>query len=286
MYYFNIGESYQSDATRNTHLTTVKTFIKHVYSRRLIELPRNLSSSEYRFSISAHTITTFTIEQISQLLEKAEGQTKLHILLGLNCGMGAGDIASLSQDDVEWTNGIVTRIRSKTRKHKNTPTVSYRLWTPTLALLREFNSGGNPVLQTKTGGVWAGSEVIDGVFHKTNQLSHAFARLVNACGIKGLSHYNLRKTSATLLETHETYGRLVPHFLGHAPQSMASKHYAAPSPELFDKAIAWPCQSRLGREPFSRAKVSQLSSRGIAVVRRNADIRSTKTRLARCGRRG
>jgi hypothetical protein len=31
------------------------------------------------------------------------------------------------------------------------------------------------------------------------------------------------------------------------------------------------CQSRLGREPFSRAKVSQLSSRGIRIDYRNAD---------------
>ena len=45
-----------------------------------------------------------------------------------------------------------------------------------------------------------------------------------------------------------------------------------------------PCRSRPGREPLSRAKVSQLSGRRIAIVRRNADIRGAKTRLAQRGR--
>jgi len=45
--------------------------------------------------------------------------------------------------------------------------------------------------------------------------------------------------SATLLETHEVYGRYVHHFLGHSPKSIADKHYAAPSQELFDKALDW-----------------------------------------------
>jgi hypothetical protein len=39
------------------------------------------------------------------------------------------------------------------------------------------------------------------------------------------------------------------------------------------------CRSRSGREPLSRAKTGQLSGRRIAIVRGNADIRSTKTRL-------
>ncbi len=44
------------------------------------------------------------------------------------------------------------------------------------------------------------------------------------------------------------------------------------------------CRSRPGREPLSRAKVSELSGRRIAIVRRNADIRGAKTRLAQRGR--
>ena len=48
-----------------------------------------------------------------------------------------------------------------------------------------------------------------------------------------------RSIAATLLESHETYGRYKGHFLGHSPKSIADKHYAAPSPELFDQAVNW-----------------------------------------------
>jgi hypothetical protein len=44
------------------------------------------------------------------------------------------------------------------------------------------------------------------------------------------------------------------------------------------------CRSRSGREPLSQAKTGQLSGRRIAIVRGNADIRSTKTRLVVRGR--
>jgi integrase len=237
-YYHDIGMSYKSDSTRATHLITLKMFIRHVYGRRLIELPRNLTSSELRFSIHPQSITTFSINQIKMLLEKATGQTKLHILLALNCGIGGSDIATLSQDDIDWDNGVITRKRSKTRTKKNVPTVSYRLWSQTLALLKEFNSGQTPVLTTETGAKWAGSELRDGTTHTTSRLAYRFKSLARGCGIEG-SHYDLRKTSATLLESHPVYGRYVSHFLGHAPSGMATRHYAAPSPELFDTIMAW-----------------------------------------------
>ena len=49
----------------------------------------------------------------------------------------------------------------------------------------------------------------------------------------------LRKTSASVLETHENYGRHSQYFLGHAPSSVAEKQYARPSKEVFDKAVKW-----------------------------------------------
>src|SRR5207245_1974978 len=48
-----------------------------------------------------------------------------------------------------------------------------------------------------------------------------------------------RKTSATLIESHELFGRYTGHFLGHAPSNLADRHYAAPSGDLFDKVVSW-----------------------------------------------
>ena len=49
----------------------------------------------------------------------------------------------------------------------------------------------------------------------------------------------IRKTSATLIENHEHFGRYVPHYLGHVPQGVAARHYSAPSIDLFDRIVAW-----------------------------------------------
>ena len=49
----------------------------------------------------------------------------------------------------------------------------------------------------------------------------------------------LRKTSSSLLETHEVYGRYATLFLGQSPRSIADRHYVWPSQDLFDKAMGW-----------------------------------------------
>jgi intergrase/recombinase len=50
---------------------------------------------------------------------------------------------------------------------------------------------------------------------------------------------SIRKTLASLLEEHESYGRYAEYFLGEAPSSVASRHYVKPSKEQFDAAIRW-----------------------------------------------
>ena len=49
----------------------------------------------------------------------------------------------------------------------------------------------------------------------------------------------LRKTAASMLQDHAEYGRYAQYFLGHAPHSVADKHYVRPSDEQFDKAVLW-----------------------------------------------
>ncbi len=60
------------------------------------------------------------------------------------------------------------------------------------------------------------------------------------------SFKHLRKTAASKLEQHPTYGRFAPHFLGHSPQSIAAKHYVTPSPAQFAAAIRWLAGKMLG----------------------------------------
>jgi len=49
----------------------------------------------------------------------------------------------------------------------------------------------------------------------------------------------LRKTSPTLLQKNPAYAHCAAHFLGHAPRSVADKHYVAIDQATFDKAVLW-----------------------------------------------
>jgi hypothetical protein len=129
-----------------------KNFITWLASKALIPLPPNLISRKYKFGSTNKPIPTFTVEEIRSLLDASTGQLTLHLLLMANCGFTQQDVSDLSQDEVDWQLGTITRKRSKTRNHEDCPTVTYRLWPRTFALLKQHRCGeGDLVLRTKTG---------------------------------------------------------------------------------------------------------------------------------------
>jgi integrase len=58
-------------------------------------------------------------------------------------------------------------------------------------------------------------------------------------GSKSVPLKLLRKTSASLLDRHAEFGRFVQHFLGHAPQTVATTHYVRPAQDRFDEAMMY-----------------------------------------------
>jgi integrase len=216
-----------------------KQFIKYCWSKRLLDLPRNFDSRAFGFGAGAKAVETFTDVEISKLLAGAKGQLKLHILLMLNCGYRSTDISDLRDDEVDWTEGRIKRKRSKTAHHADVPEVDYKLWPETFSLLKRWRTGGEIVLLTRSGKRWSWEEIgADGKTHTADSIATNFRRLRESLGItKSLD--KLRKTSATHIESHKEYGRYKSHFLGLSPKSIADRHYAAPSTELFDEILMW-----------------------------------------------
>jgi hypothetical protein len=105
--------------------------------------------------------------------------------------------------------------------------------------LKRWRTGGEIVLLTRSGRRWSWEEIgADGKTHTADSIATNFRRLRESLGItKSLD--KLRKTSATHIESHKEYGRYKSHFLGLSPRSIADRHYAAPSKELFDEILLW-----------------------------------------------
>jgi hypothetical protein len=155
------------------------------------------------------------------------------------------DIADLVHSEVDWKAKQIVRRRSKTKSHANVPIVRYRLWGDTFKLLRSERSDGNDarVLVNANGKpLWQASVDGEGKYQKIDNIKTAYSRLCKQALInKPLK--SLKKTSASLIRGNGKYASLESLFLGHAPTSMADKHYAATPQDLLDEAIVW-----LGRQ--------------------------------------
>jgi integrase len=202
-------------------------------------LPPNINLRRYNFGKSIRKIRTMTVDEVRTLVGASTGQLTLHLLLMANCGFTQQDVSDLKQNEVDWSAGTITRKRSKTDDHEDVPTVTYKLWPRTFELLTHYRSQpGDPVLRTKSGKRWMVKRQTNGKFNRTDSTKSVYRHLMKKTGIIKPPKI-LRKTSSTLLKSHDLYFPFVDLFLGHAAASIADRHYADESQNRFDAAVAW-----------------------------------------------
>jgi len=232
------GAGMSADSAK-TALRVMRTIVHHLHNLRLLtELPRNLDAG--CFTVAVAKVKIFTVDQVKILLAASTGQMRLHIMIALNCGMYAGDISDLRDDEVDWQQGRIIRKRSKERGVKDAPTVNYKLWIKTFELLKEHRSGGATVLLTKSGGSWCWESIgDDGKLRSSDNVATNFTRLRSKIGGGLLPFKHLRKTGNSLFKTQADFTDLGSHYLGQVPQTVEGRHYSVPPQIRFDRALAW-----------------------------------------------
>ena len=221
-------------------LVAVKTLIRWLWGQDAIEkLPKNIDSKELKITRRTTTPETMTHAEVAIMLRETTGLNQLCILLGLNCGMTQKDISDLLDTDVSWQAGTITRKRSKTANHAGVPTVTYQLWPETFRLLQQHRSQTEVVLLTKAGKRLVEERLDEnGSYRKSDSVKSAYDR-----GMAKLPFAKpfklLRKTSATMIHANPQFRGLDPLFLGHAPASIAERHYVATSRSALDEALEW-----------------------------------------------
>ncbi len=252
-----------SPASAKDYIGVARSFVRSRYEKRLIDLPRNLTSKQLAIAVPIKDPVTFTVEEVKAHLAAATNRTRLYLLLMLNCGMYPQDISSLTQEEVDWQRGRINRKRTKTRnRSENVPRVDYLLWQETFTLMKKnrsnhptivlLNENGKPLLTEQ--------ESENGKLSRNQNVQFAYRRLQEKMKLKGEAKKGLkafRKTGSTLLE-QSVYGRFVEHYLGEAPQTVASRHYAYKNGAEFDQAIKW-LGEQLGIEQSSVQPVEQPS---------------------------
>ncbi|MDB5350167.1 MAG: hypothetical protein JWN86_1414 [Planctomycetota bacterium] len=222
-------------------LSASKTFIRQLWRDRVLEhLPRNLGSLTIK--VETQEIRTFEVGEIDRLLENAGERTRLYLLLMLNCGYYQSDLAALKQSQVDWRAGTITRKRTKTETKKNVPKVTYLLWDETFRLLSKYRSDDETLALTNRNGraVLRRPLRANDRVSRTDNITKAYQRLCDRLGIKKATPLMmLRKTSATMLERHGTFGRYAQFFLGQAPQSLTERRYGRPDDSQFVLVCRW-----------------------------------------------
>lgn len=151
------------------------------------------------------------------------------LLLGLNCGFGNTDIATLKFSDVDLEKAVVSHARSKTGAIRQLV-----LWPETVEVLKVYikdhrgrpadekfdrlifiNKKGYPMCRE-----WFGE---DGKFRRSDAIKNRFVRLYERAGLQrpyGRGFYALRHTAATVAGLGSNDLRQIQAFLGHRDISM------------------------------------------------------------------
>ena len=209
--------------------------------------------NRYTFLIERPKPETISLEWVHKILEAANPRLKLCILLTLNTGAGAAEIAQIKKEEYNPATGRITRRRSKTRKSPTAPTVCYKLWDITRQLLDHeianckkhthyksldcllVNQNGKPLWYTT---------VTDGKPRTTCCISEAFDKVFGKLreiypDMPPFTYYQFRKTSASLIKNEPKYRILNELWLAHAPRSMGDRHYNADEDTILDDCLAW-----------------------------------------------
>ena len=233
---------------RDDHAQAVSQFFNWLYENEHInERPRLLTGNKWRVSVELQEPEPATIEECHQVLQAANERVRLYALLMLNCGFTQVDIGDLKQSEVDWTKGIITRKRSKTRKRKSKnskpsriPKISFQLWPETFSLLKKYRSGDNERVLLSENGTPLWQEKLTGKARscKIDLVRQAWLQMQKKSGITITPKY-LRKAGPNELNKHPQHKMFHYDLLGNVPEGIAAQHYIQFDQAGFAKALAW-----------------------------------------------
>jgi integrase len=220
-------------------LKTIRQFIKRLHTKRKIkELPRFLE--EFKVKPIYRDFEPFTKEEITKLLENARPQLRAAILIALNTAALSIDIATLDYDMLDLKAGRIIRKRKKTEEEERVPEVNYILWDSTIRAIEIARSKRTKlVFLNRTKRPLNRNWLENGKYTRYDSLTQQFLSLTRKLEMPpGKTFKLLRKTSADMMADLEDV-IFTERLLGHAPSTMALKHYAKKpfSQDKFDAAI-------------------------------------------------
>jgi len=230
--------AYGSAHRLNLHIGVMKAMFHWARKNDVIDRIPNIDAVS-KAKIVPQERPIFDAEQIARILSVANAKTQAMIWLGLNCGFGCTDCATLEWKNLDLDDSRVVLPRHKTGVPRNLP-----LWPEIVQALRQVPRSGPLVFYTREGHPWIRTYLrtrSDGTSRYTavNAISSMFARLLNKTKMHtplGTGFYTLRRTAATLA-ARSGGPFAVQRLLGHANLEMAIRYVQDLSAQT-DRVIA------------------------------------------------
>jgi len=224
-------------ATRKLEIARTKAVFHYGYDMDLIDRPvkfgPDFKAPTTRMLKKARRQNggkTFSAEEVRAMLDAALPHIRAMVLLGINCGFGNNDVATLPFSALDLERGWVEHPRPKTGVDRRCP-----LWQETIDALKEVIANrpkskdiadADLVFITSQGNRWVrlkqkGSDISKACW--TDSLTLTIKVLLQDLGIKrpGRNFYGLRHTFETI--AGESLDQVaVDHIMGHADSSMAA----------------------------------------------------------------
>ncbi len=220
-------------------ITRVRMILKFAFDQGLIDAPIRYGQSFDRPSAKALRKSRneagprmFEAEEVRRILDASDLVIRAMTLLGINCGFGNTDVASLPVSAVDLDAGWIEFPRPKTEIFRRAP-----LWPETVAALRDA-IGERPIAKsaddddlcflTRTGQRWVRSQRKQGAetIVICDPLSQRFRRLLKSLkinGRRGLGFYTLRHAFETIGgESRDQVA--VNAIMGHVDSTMAGQY--------------------------------------------------------------
>ena len=196
-------------------------------------------------------------DELRRLLDAASVQVKAMLLLGLNCGFGNHDVATLPESAVDLDAGIVDFARPKTGIERRCP-----LWSETVeALCAAIAARSEPRQATAEGLMFLsarGRQLLSGGI--AHPVTCVIVDLMKAVGVHraGLGMYTMRHVFRTIAD--ESLDRTaIDRIMGHADHTMGARYTEWISDERLRRVVehvrAWlfPPDDTSGKDDQPRA---------------------------------
>ncbi len=205
-------ERRENDGIKDSSSNVDISILSHIFTTAIKAgiVEKNPCKEVRRLKVTQVKDRVLNQSEIALLMDKLQGKDRLVVLVGLFTGLRLGGVLSLSWQDIDFTNGLITS------SHKTGRLVSI----PMSAYLKSELEGYR---RHSTGGMVFEDRPLTRAVIK--EYSNYFGRLFKRLGVQGVTFHTLRHTFSSILQGELGIGAVtVQGMTGHSSLSMLQKY--------------------------------------------------------------